>query len=178
MSEGPGPVKPETVEALLETTRQLIREEDTRAESLNVRGGGLAGFAGLIAAVAGPLGAAALSDGLNRTVRYVVAIALVAALIALVGAVTAAIAGVLWPKTYSTLGMEEIERYPTYAYITQERVMVQGIALRGAISILTKQRSLNGIKAGWLVWGYRGLLTGIVLVAVATATLALDTAAA
>lgn len=59
-------VDAETVGALLETARDLLRAEDARTESFVSRGGAVGGFAGIIASLAGGLGAPAISDDLGK----------------------------------------------------------------------------------------------------------------
>ena len=59
-------IKAQTVEALLETTRELLRAEDARSESFVARGGAVGGFAGIIASLAGGLGAQAISEDLGK----------------------------------------------------------------------------------------------------------------
>ncbi len=44
----------ETVHALLETVRELLRAEEARATSLNPRGSGLAGFVAIIVSLREP----------------------------------------------------------------------------------------------------------------------------
>ena len=47
----PPPVNPDTVEALLETTRHLLKTADDQGTSLHARGSTLVGFGGLIISV-------------------------------------------------------------------------------------------------------------------------------
>jgi hypothetical protein len=46
-------IQPDTVEALVQNVRGLMTDEEQRASSLMSRGSGLAGFAGVILALAG-----------------------------------------------------------------------------------------------------------------------------
>ena len=123
-------IKAQTVEALLETTRELLRAEDARSESFVARGGAVGGFAGIIASLAGGLGAQAISEDLGK-LRWVADLSLAFGLAALITCLCIAIVGVLWPRTFDTIATAEIARYPTYAYISQEREMVQWMGRSG-----------------------------------------------
>lgn len=67
MPNEPQRPREDTVDALLETVRELLRAEEARATSLNTRGSGLAGFVGLIVSLSASLGQRALS--VDLTVR-------------------------------------------------------------------------------------------------------------
>ncbi len=122
--EPPTP-REDTVDALVETVRELLRAEDSRATSLTGRGSGLAGFLGLIISLSASVGQRAVSASL-RTGWKAAAITLFAlALISLVTSVVVVVLRVLLPRSYRNLAMSEVSRYPLPEFVFAEKVMVQ-----------------------------------------------------
>jgi hypothetical protein len=163
-------INAETVTSLLGNVRELLRDEDQRASGLNTRGSGLAGFAGIILALTGV--AAKTGGSLHGTLRDAVAAMAAAALVFLVLAVLVATFGVLLPTSGTSIAMSEVRRYPTYEFISQPRVMIEGATLRGLIRALDRERARNHVKAIWLRVAYGFLGLGLLLVAGLGVTLA------
>jgi len=163
----PNELRPDTVEALLETVRDFLRAEDDRGQGLITRGSGVATFAGLIVSVLGVLGRQILDQPVDSTAKEAAALAFISAFTLLILTVAIALWGLLWPRSYDTISMEEIERYPYPEFVFADRVMVQGRTMRGLIEGLASERKRNARKAFWLKWAYSTLSLGLVSVAVA-----------
>jgi hypothetical protein len=88
-------IQPDTVEALVQNVRGLMTDEEQRASSLVSRGSGLAGFAGVILALAGA--AATSVNGYHGTLGIVLTGLSAAALVSLAMAVVAVVVGLLLP---------------------------------------------------------------------------------
>ena len=73
-------IQPETVEVLLATVKGLVDAENTRSESFNSRGSGVAGFAGIVVSVSAAAGPKVLSKDVGDAVRWVAAALLAVAL--------------------------------------------------------------------------------------------------
>jgi hypothetical protein len=160
----------DTVEALLEEVRDLLDAEDKRAQSLNARGSGLAAFVGLIVSLVSVVGRASVVD-LSEGARTALAVLLVVAVVLLLASLGAVILGVLLPTVGQTVKLEEVQRYPTFKYVSQPRVMAQGRRMRGLIKALSTERLRNGRKATWLKSGY--VLLGLGLICIGSAGLIL-----
>ena len=166
-------IKPDTVEALLETARELLRAEDARAESFLTRGGAAGGFAGIIASLAGGLGAPAIAEDLGR-VRWIAGLSLAVGLAALLGSLCIIVVGVLWPRSFETIATSELAQYPTWAFVSQNREMIQGRTLRGIVSSVAQVRARNDARSRWLKIAYVGLLVGVSLIVISAATIGVE----
>lgn len=167
----------ETIAELRDAVRDLLRDEDARAQSLNARASGLTGFVGVIlsvAAAAGALGTRGAAAGLHQAVSVTVALLVAGALACLVAAVVMVVAKVLLPSPGITIATEEVERYPLPEFITQEAVMVRGYLMRGLISALKRERDRNEQKARWLKTSYLTVCTGLIFVALAGGIATID----
>jgi hypothetical protein len=170
-------IVPESVEELRNAVRDLVKEEDARAESLNGRASGLTGFVGLIlsvAAAAGAVGGSGTTAGLHHWSRIVVGGSVAAALLALVAAVFVSVVKVLLPSGGITFSMEEVERYPLLESVSQEKVMIQGRLMRGFVEALTRERQRNDSKARWLKLSYIVVCVALGLVSLAATTAIVD----
>lgn len=162
-SSGSPAIEADTVEALVDTVRALLRDEDAREQSVTGRAVGLSGFSGLVLSLAGLVSAASSTSAtLCRPWKGTFAALLVISLVALLGTVFTAIFGVLRPKEFATIAMSEVERYPLLEYVTRPRVMVQGTTLRGLIDALVTERHKNSAKADALERAYLFLVVGLV----------------
>jgi hypothetical protein len=155
----------ETVDALLETVRDLNEEENRRDQSFNSRGVGLAGFVGIIVSLSTTVGRDALGAGWGSPWRGISVGLFAAALVLLVGTVIVVVQGVLQPRESASLGIAEVQRYPLPEYVYAAKVMNQGKTLRGLIDALVIERSRATGKARWLRWGYRSLIGGLACIA-------------
>src|SRR5438105_12266235 len=136
-------IVPESVEELRNAVRDLVKDEDARAQSLNGRASGLTGFVGLIlsvAAAAGAVGGRGTAAGLHHWPRIVVGVSVAAALLALVAAVFASVVKVLLPSPGVTISIKEVERYPFPEFISQDKVMIQGRLMWGFVDALKRER--------------------------------------
>jgi len=166
-----------TVEQLLEAVRGMLSEEGERATSLNGRAAGLTGFIGVILSIAAATGAAlgkSAGTGLHHGVRILVGSLVAGALISLVLAVVAVVAKVLLPTQGFVIETAEVKKYPTWEFIEQDRVMVQGYLMRGYITALERDRVRHESKATWLGRSYKMVCVGLLLVATAGTAATLD----
>jgi FtsH-binding integral membrane protein len=161
----------ETVKSLLENVRELLKDEESRASSLTARGSGVIGFAGIILSLTAAV-AARTGHSLHGTVRDVVTATSATAFVFLALSIVVAVRGVLLPTSSSTIAMTDIEKYPTWAVIVQEPVMVEGEIMRGLIRALARERFQNQHKARWLRGAYTLLALGLGAVTAVGVTLA------
>ncbi len=166
----------ETVHALLETVRELLRAEETRATSLNTRGSGLAGFIGIIVSLSGTVGRDVLAAGLAMEARIVAVALFVAALGVLITSVIVVVLRVLAPQSYRNIAMAEVSRYALPEFVNQDKVMVEGRTMRGLIDALASERDRNDRKARALRCAYILLVVGLFLIAGDAVILARDAA--
>jgi ABC-type transport system involved in multi-copper enzyme maturation permease subunit len=176
MAAQPPAPREDTVDALLETVRELLRAEDSRATSLTARGSGLAGFVGLIISLSATVGQRAVSASLPPGWKAATIALFALALIALVSAVIVVVLRVLLPQSYRNLAMSEVSRYPLPEFVYAEKVMVQGRTMRGHIDALATERDRNDGKARGLRCAYLLLIAGLGLAAVDAVILALHAA--
>jgi len=139
--------------------------EDDREQSFNTRAGALAGFNGLTVSVSGALGANVFRPDLATPWKWTAVSLLAATLVALVSSVFFVVFGVLMPRESVGFSLTEVERYPTWAFISQERVQMQGRILHGLIEMLVRDRARNTRKASHLRRGYLALGVAVVLLA-------------
>jgi hypothetical protein len=162
LASTPATIQADTVEALVDTVRSLLRDEDAREQSITGRAVGLSGFSGLILSLAGPVSASSVrTETLAVSWRYAVTTLLVASLAALLVTILTAIFGVLRPREFATIAMSEVARYPLPEYVERPRVMVQGTTLRGLVDALATERHKNSRKANALGLAYLSLAAGL-----------------
>jgi len=166
-----------TVSELLSTVRGLLKDEGDREASLNTRASGLTGFVGLILSLAAAAGAGLGKDagaGLDHGVRVLSGILVAGALVTLAAAVVLVVAKVLLPKRGVVIATSEAVRYPTWEFISQEHVMIQGRLMSGLLNSLEVDRRRNALKAMWLSRTYTLVCIGLLLVASAGVAGTLD----
>lgn len=176
MAAEPPTPREDTVDALLETVRELLRAEDARATSLTSRGSGLAGFLGLIISLSATVGQRAVSASLGAGWKAATIGLFALALIVLIAAVIVVVLRVLLPKSYRNLAMSEVSRYPLPEFVYADKVMVQGRTMRGQIDALATERDRNDAKARGLRCAYVLLIVGLGLAAADAIILALHAA--
>jgi hypothetical protein len=176
MGDQPGSpdIDKETVEALVENVREMIKSEDGREQGFNVRAGGLAGFLGLTVSAAIAVARIGLDRPLSCVATVFAAITLAVAFGALLTSLALAVVKVLLPQESAAIAMSTIEKYPNWEYISQPRVMVQGETLHGLIGALAKDRERNSSKATWLRRAYIALLVGVASLTVFAAILGIE----
>lgn len=163
-------IVPESVEELRNAVRDLLKDEDARAQSLNGRASGLTGFVGLIlsvAAAAGAAGGSGTTAGLHHWPRIVVGVSVAVSLLTLVAAVFVAVVKVLLPNPGATISTREVERYPLPESISQGKVMIQGRLMWGFVDALRRERQQNESKERWLRLSYVVVCVGLGFVTVA-----------
>jgi hypothetical protein len=160
----PDDLNPETVDALLDVTWKLLDDERDRDTSFNTRAVGVAGFAGIIAALAASTSKDLLGASLESPWRAIATTVFVLAMVSLAATVLVVIQGVLRPRESLSLGAAEISRYPTWEFVGADKAMVQGRTLLGLTKALLRQRERNDKKASALKWAYRWLLVGLLAI--------------
>ncbi len=155
----------ENVEALLETVRQLLEAEESRDQSFNTRGVGLAGFAGIIVSLSTTLGRDALQADLASGWQWLTIGLFGGALLLLLATIAVVVVGVLFPKETAQLSYAQVSRYPEPEAVYQHRVMTQGRALRGLVEVLGVERQRGDRKVKSLRWSYRLLMSGLACIA-------------
>jgi hypothetical protein len=161
-----------TVEVLLEGARRMLDDEERRGESLNTRGAAVAGFLGIVIALAGGVQATTFGSGGEY---HAVAAGLAAlALIALLVSVGLIGWGVLLPSSAKAVAIADVEKFPTWHFVGQTPVMVAGYLLAGAVGTLKLDRERNNRKAEWLSRGYIGMGVGLLLVSLAGIVLTVE----
>ncbi len=78
----------------------------------------------------------------------------------------------LAPKEYVSLGLEYLERLPTWLVILRPPEDARGEAMRGVIASIARERRTNDAKADQIRWAFRLLLVGLLMISMAAATLA------
>src|SRR5207302_6202294 len=138
-----------TVDALLETMRDLLRAEDSRSGSLTSRGTSVAGFVGILISVATAF-AKTLASGaptMGATARQFALRLLIAGLALLSLAGLASVLGVVFPAPGWALGDEEVQQYDQPEFVFAATVLVKGRVLRGLIDTFVSERHRTDRKA-------------------------------
>jgi len=151
----------ETVRVLRGAVRDLLTFEDARNASLTARGAGLAGFVGLALPLSGVLARSLPAHGSARGLAIGLAVPGFCSLLLAVGVV---VLGVLIPSPGITVDIDEVERYPTWDFIRQAPLMVEGRFLRGDVQILRVERRRNDRKGFALRYAYISLTVALLFV--------------
>jgi len=157
-------VNDETVDSLLEGVQYLITAEESRAESLNGRATGITGFVALVVTAAAALSRVP-SGHIGGTTRAIAIATFLIAVAAFLAAISTTIFEVLVPSPGLTLADEELDRFPTYEWITRRPVEVHGHLMKAGIATLKSERERNDRKARWLKRAYVSVLVGVVCLA-------------
>lgn len=157
-------IVPETVDALLETVRDLLGAERDRGNSLNSRGAGIAGFVGVILAVGGSVAQQRSFTGRAGVATLVL---FIAALSALTLGLAIVVRRVLLPSPADEIAIAEVRRYQLPSSISQPKVMAQGSVLRGLTKTLERERTRNAYKAEGLKLGMVVITLGLFCIAAA-----------
>jgi hypothetical protein len=171
-------LREDTVDALLDNVRRFLDAEDRRSESIIGRASGVAAFAGLIVSLSAFISRDLLTGSIDGWLESSALVLYGFALVALIATIASVVAGVLWPRSFDTIAIEEIERYPLPEFVSEAKVMIQGRTMLGLIVALTSERSRNDGRAKWLKLAYALLTAALILVAAASATLGVDAALA
>jgi hypothetical protein len=161
-----------TVSILLDGVRRMLDDENQRGESLNSRAAAVSGFLGIVIAVSGTVEGTTFGSGGGY--HAVAACLAGAALIALLISVGLIGWGVLLPTAAEAVAIADVEKFPTYRFITRDPTMTSGYLLRGDIGVLKRERDRNNRKARWLRYGYVAMATGLLFVSSAGIVLTID----
>ena len=167
-------IRADTVAALLDAVGDYLSAEDVREQSFNTRAGGLSGFVGIIISLSAAVGKVALDENPSDWATAAGGAAFGVAMAALVVCLVIAITKVLVPQEGAAIAISDIEKYPTWDYISREKHMAEGEILRGLAIALAKDRQRNSAKARALGHAYIALLVGIGTLALFGAILAVD----
>ena len=157
---------PATVEALLDTTWRLSEAEASRTDSLDGKAATLATFASLLASLTAGLGGSFVGEAGSAATFAVFC----SGLFVLVVSVGLAV-GALVPREYLTLGMPDIERFPTWSEIRKTPQQLRGELLQVLVDVIARERELNDRKAGRIRVAFLLLFCGLVILAAEAATL-------
>lgn len=165
-----------TLAELRDTMRDLLKEEDERGNSLNIRASALTGFVGVILSVAA---AAGLTGGVGDQpgrdwVKALVVMLMTAALTSLIFAVGAAVFFVLRPQRGVTVGLNDTAKFNETDFTSLEPPSIHRYLIDAYGQALTVARNRNDKKASWLTASYAALLVGVAAVALAGFTATLD----
>jgi hypothetical protein len=160
------PETEENVDALLEAVRALLAEEDSRDQSFNTRGVGLAGFVGIVVSLSSTLGREALSATWGAPWKGIAVVLFGGVLLFLIASAIAVVRGVLQPREASSLSMSDVEKFALPEFVFRPKVVNQGFIMRGLIEALAIERGRAGRKASGLRWGYRFLLAGLASISI------------
>jgi hypothetical protein len=140
----------------------MLQDEGQRGESLNSRGAAVSGFLGIVIALSGTVeGTTFSSGGMYHAIAASLAAAALISLLVSVGLIGW---GVLLPSAADAISMDDVEKFPTYRFITQTPLMVSGYLLTGSVGVLKRERIRNNRKARWLRFGYIAMSVGLLLV--------------
>jgi hypothetical protein len=156
----------ENVDALLGAVRALLAEEDSRDQSFNTRGVGLAGFVGIVLSLSATLGREALSASWDAPWKGIAVGLFAAMLLSLLASALSVVRGVLQPREASSLSMTDVEKFALPEFVFRPKVVNQGFIMRGLIEALAIERGRAGRKAYGLRWGYRWLLLALAWISI------------
>ena len=157
---------PATVEALLDTTWRMVDAEAARTDSLDRKAATLATFASLLVSLTATLGGR-FTGGFEGAWSFGL---FCAGLLALVSSVALAVRALL-PREQLTLGMQYLERFPSWAEIRKPAAQVRGETMRTLLRVVARERDLNTRKARQIRVAFRLLFAGLVLLVADAATL-------
>jgi hypothetical protein len=158
---------PDTVAALLDTTWRVAANEAMRTDAIDRKAATLVTFASLLTAIA-----AALGVGFVETADSLWALSLFTlTLVVLLSAVGLAVAA-LFPREFSTLGLDYVRRFPRWGEIARPPEDVRGETMLTLIAALTSELSINDDKIRLVKGAYVSLAAALVLIAAQSVTLA------
>jgi hypothetical protein len=136
----------ETVAELRDAVRDLLRDEDARAQSLTARATGLAGFVGVIVAVVATVwpGGDVGPSSRQGVLTFALTVTAGGAVAALVAAVIAVIVRVLLPSPGVRVATSEVERFRTVELAPQPAVVIRGDLLGAYARALIDESERNG----------------------------------
>jgi hypothetical protein len=153
------------VDVMVDTVRGLLGAEESRDQSFNGRGVGLAGFVGIIVSLTTTLGRDALKEDLVPGWKVVCLTLFGSALVLLLMTVVVVVRGVLAPRETAHLAYDEVAEYPLPKNVYQPKVMTQGRTLRGLVEVLGVERARGARKARSLHVAYGTLIASLVCIA-------------
>lgn len=158
---------PETVEALYDIVWRVAGVEAARTDSLDRKAATLATFASVLTSLTATLGLSFV-DAASSAWAFGLFVASLAALVSSFGFAVLA----LVPKEFVSLGLEYLERLPTWSVILRAPEEARGETARGVIGSIAVERRTNDRKVGWIRRAFWLLAVGLSLISVEGATLA------
>jgi hypothetical protein len=139
-------IRPETVESELDTVQKLSESEELRGQSFNQRAAWLLGFVGVVLTLTVGQAREVVSTDLGSVGEPVSVGLLAIAAVLLLWAAKLAI-DVLKPQDIWHIEREEVERYASRVYVSEERPLVEGRTMRGLIRQFSEEREANNTKS-------------------------------
>ncbi len=158
---------PNTVEAVYDIVWRCVRTKTARTGGLDRKAATLATFTSLLTSLTATLGFRFV-ETVNEWWAFVL---FSFALVSLGGSVLMAVRA-LSPKEYASLGIEYLERLPTWTEILKRREDVRGEAAQGVIVAVAREQRTNDGKVDQIRWAFCLLVLGLALITVEAATLA------
>jgi len=158
---------PETVEAVYDIVWRVAGTETARTDGLDRKAATLATFSSLLTSLTATLG----FRFIETVSAWWALVLFLAALASLAGSVLMGVQA-LSPKEYVSLGMEYLDRLPTWSELTKRPEDIRGEAAEGVIVAIARERGTNDAKVGQIRWAFRLLLLGLGLITIEAATLA------
>lgn len=158
---------PETVEAIHDIVWRVASVETARTDGLDRKAATLATFASLLTSLTATLGFRFVG-AVSQWWAFVLFAAALTVLAASVGMAVRA----LLPKEYVSLGMEYLERLPTWSEILKRPEEVRGETIQGVIVSVAQERRTNDGKVADVRRAFQLLLVGLVLITAEAITLA------
>jgi len=162
-------IREDTVESELDTMQKLSESEESRGQSFNQRAAWLLGFAGVILTLTVGQARQVTTTDLGALGEPFSAALLAIAAALLLWASKLAI-DVLKPRDVWHIGREEVERYVTQAFVSEEKPLVQGRTMKGLIRQFSEERAANNDKSRIfekaclrLLWSF-GFLAGQIVI--------------
>jgi hypothetical protein len=160
-------IRPDTVDALLATVRDLLQAEDSRSNSLTTRGTSVAGFVGILVSVATAFAKTLASDSpsFSGRERDWALWLLIGGLVLLSVAGLVVVLGVVLPAGRWAIATPEVQQFDQPEYVFEEALLVKGRVLRGLIETLVSERKRNERKATALKVALLLLVAGVMSLA-------------
>lgn len=155
------------VEFLVAHARELERAERDRTGGLDTKAASLVAISGVMLGLTATIGKELGS--LTGTPEKVSQASYAVALLALLVAIGAA-AWAIWPRSFLTFSLLEIEQYPTREYVSRQSLLVRGTTLRGFVNSVAFARKVNERKGKWLKRAFGSFLIGLAATVVTAIT--------
>lgn len=167
----PGAPNPEAIAWYVQRSEDLLDDLRSRVQSLRIRGGQLAGFAGAVLALAGANVSSVLGS-LDGIARDGAGICLLIGLLFLTASLVATLGGPLAPQLVSSISAEEVSNFASERFTHEPELWRVHVRTLRAVLEAIEWTTLQVDKAALAVRKAEYLfLTGLFSVAVALCTL-------